>query len=184
MVKPPYHNIQSDIEDYDKCRKSVIIMPIALSHNQDREEIFGLVSEFLKTHMKVPQDSEEMWGKFEAVPVMNGNYKNRGDQDKVIVTFETAEIRDFIFSFAKNLPFYKYNEAPETGVKRCQMKIPRYLLGLRRKLNVVARKKREEGMYTSIRFDDKERSLRLLLRNPEEERGWSEYNVDSKVDII
>ena len=100
----------------------------------------------------------------------------------VVVTFETVDARDFIFSFVRNLPYYKSDEIPNNA-KKCQMKIPRYLLGLRRKLSVTARKKREEGLYASIRFDDKERSLRLLLKNPEDDKGWFEHHVDSKVSI-
>ena len=141
-------------------------------------ELWRNLETFLLHDMRVPTTTIAEKDVMEVVRVLPKPPSDRAvarrtrEHDEVLVTFSTAQIRDTVCSYARNLSSFRSEDGlPTAGVRK---EIPEFLVGVNRALlhhGSILKRMHGKGFRRNIKFDDSDLTLYMDVCLPGE-NSW------------
>ena len=156
-------NIKKDEVELNRCRRTLMIQPVTFVKEEAEHELAPRVlDEFMGKLMGIPKDELKLLGRIKTrrTPPMKGTI----DDAPVEVEFATVEDRDFIISRSRYL-------RSQDGTRKgsIKFKVPRFLIGLRQRLERDAAKIRLEGKkWAQVRFSDDQDMLAIYVKGADD----------------
>ena len=155
-------NVTKDEIEFAECRRTLLLWPIVCGEeeSENASQLKSKVESFFKEKMKLGKIEIAALGDYSVSrPLPSGG---KLEEAPVHVKFKSSGDRDFIMSRSHILR----NENGER-VGSIKMKVPKFLMGLKRALEMEAAKIRsEEGLWAQLRLVDDPEMLVIFTRAP------------------